>query len=149
MNELPGKVIGIDPGKMNGIAIFNGDGSVDGYGQMDLDELLDWTTEYEEPVSAVIVEDFILFKKRAIQQSGSRMHASQVIGMMKSFAKRKDAFFLLQKSDILPTAEKISGVKMPADHSISHQISAYNHAYFWMHKAGIVRSALEKEKLGE
>ncbi len=146
MNVLPGKIIGVDPGKMNGIAIFNGDGSLDTFGQMTIDEILDWSDSYDQDISVLVVEDFVTFKKRAMQQAGSRQHASQVIGMMKSFAKRKGARLVLQEASKLSTAEKVSGIKMPADHSVSHQVSAYNHAYFWMHNAGIVESKLEQEQ---
>lgn len=148
MNRLPGRIIGIDPGKMNGIAIFHGDGTLDTFGQMDMNELEEWQDTYEEDVSWVIVEDFVLFKKRAFQQAGSRMHASQVIGMMKAFARRKGARLTLSPADNLPIAEKVSGKRMPSDHSISHQVSAYNHAFLAMHKAGIVKSKLEQERLG-
>lgn len=147
VKSLPGKIIGVDPGKMNGIAIFNGDGSLDTFGQLTIEELKTWQNEYPHEVSWVIVEDFVLFKKRALQQAGSRMHASQVIGFMETFAMRKGAKFTLSPADNLPTAEKVSGKKMPSQHDISHQVSAYNHAYLWMHKAGIVQSVLEQERL--
>ncbi len=149
MNSFPGEIIGIDPGLMNGIATFYGDGRPKGLGQLTLDEMVEWADSYEPEVSVLVVEDFVTFKKRALQQAGSRQHASQVIGLMKGFAKRKKAHLVLQPASILDTAVKWSQVKMPSDHSISHQISAYNHAYYWMVNAGVIETKLVKEISGE
>jgi len=143
------QIIGVDPGKVTGIAIFNGDGTLDTFGQLSIEEVIELTDGYLKNVSVIVVEDFILFKKRALQQAGSRLHASQVIGMMKVFARQKNARLVMQPAERKNDGANLSQKFPPSDHSQSHQVDAYNHAFFWMHQAGIVRSALEVERLGK
>lgn len=137
-------IIAIDPGKDNGYAIFGEDGEMVDMGQFTIEELQTWLLAYEEPVSTIVVEDYRLFKKRAIQQSGSDMPASRVIGIVEMYAKMKGAKLVKQRADILPVAQKISGIKLPKDHSISHQFSALNHGIYWLVNEGRRKSALAR-----
>lgn len=137
-------IIAIDPGKDNGYAIFSEDGELVDMGQLTIEELQTWLLAYEEPVSTIVIEDYRLFKKRALQQSGSDMPASRVIGIVEMFAKLKGAQLVKQQANILPQAEKISGVSLPKDHGISHQFSAFNHGVFWLVSQGRRKSALAR-----
>lgn len=145
---LPGKIMAFDPGKTTGFAIFEPTGKLDTFGQLSMEQMEQFCNEYKEPVAVVIAEDYVLFKRRALQQSGSRMHASQVIGMLRVFARKMDAKFILQDAERKLDGERLSQKHPPSDHDYSHQVDAYNHAFFWMHRAGIVRSKLEEERLG-
>lgn len=145
---LKGNLIGVDPGKTSGIHICDSTGKSLSWAQLSLEEMMEFTTDYDEPVALVVVEDFITFKKRALQQAGSRQHASQVIGMMKVFAKMKGAKFILQPAEKKIEGEKLSGVRPSSDHSQSHYIDAYNHLFYRMHEMGLVQSVLEKKVLG-
>lgn len=145
---LPGIILGIDPGKTSGLAMFDGDGTFRFATQLDMDSIEKFIVEYEGPVAVIVVEDFITFRQRAQQQTGSRQHASQVIGMMKVFARKKGARFVLQPAARKEEGAKLSGKKPPSNHEFSHQVDAYNHAFFWLHKAGLVKSVLERERLG-
>lgn len=138
-------ILAIDPGKDNGYALWEDDGELVTFGQLTIDEMDDFLLSFDRPVSAVIVEDYRLFKKRAIQQSGSNMPASQVIGKAEMFAAMKGAKFIKQRADVLPIAQKLSQKKLPTDHSISHQFSAYNHGFYWMVQQGIVKPAIATE----
>lgn len=141
------KLIGVDPGKITGIAIFNDDGTYDTFGQLTIEQMIQFSNEYEPEVKMIVVEDFVLFKRRALQQSGSRMHASRVIGMMEVMAARKGARLIKQPAERKLDGEKLSGKKPPSDHSQSHQIDAFNHLFYRMHEMGLVRSKLEQERL--
>lgn len=145
---LPGNIVGVDPGKMSGLAIFSPTGQPLVLTQLDIDQMIEFTTVYKDPVAVVVVEDFVTFRQRAKEQVGSRQHASQVIGMMKVFAKQKGARFVLQPAARKEEGSKLSGHVPPSDHSQSHQVDAFNHAFFWMHRAGIVKSVLERKVLG-
>lgn len=148
MKALPYAIIGVDPGDTTGIAVFSGNGVLVSTGQHTVTELIKWVNAYLDPISVLVVEDYRIYSRRAIQQSGSKVGAAQVIGIMKLWAVEKGAYMVLQGADLLPTASKISGVKMPSKHSVSHWVSAFNHAYLWMFQAGIVKSALDIERHG-
>lgn len=135
-------ILAIDPGVMNGWAEFTDEGEFKMMGQMDIDDLYDFFHNYSEPLSAIIIEDYVLYKKRAIQQSGSNMPASKVIGAAEMLARRKGAKLVKQKANILPIAEKLSQKFMPKDHSISHQFSAYNHGFYYLIQQGLRQPAL-------
>ena len=137
-------ILAIDPGKMNGWAIFNEDGELVEFGQVHEDELSNWLNTKTSDVSTIVVENYVLYKKKAMKQSGSDMVASRVIGRLEMYASLKGAKLVKQPADILPTAQKLSGYKMPSDHSISHQFSAINHGIYWLIKQGRRKSALER-----
>lgn len=134
-------ILAIDPGVHNGYAEFTDDGNFVFMGQLEIDDMLEFFIKYDKPVSVVIVEDYVIFKKRAIQQSGSNVPAAQVIGAAKMFAKKHGAKFVLQKANILPIAEKLSQKFLPNDHGISHQFSAYNHGFYYLVKQGLRKPA--------
>lgn len=138
-------ILAFDPGDTTGIAVFDIDGSVKEMLHKSLDDLLLWLANYEAPVQLVICEDFILFRKRAMQQSGSRMKASQAIGAIKAFALQKGATFELQKPEIKPIAMKWSQIAMPADHSKTHMYDAYLHGYYWLAKNGVIKTKLQEQ----
>lgn len=138
-------IVAIDPGVANGYAEFEDDGTFVNMGQLVIDDMLEFFMNYDKPVSTVVIEDYILFRKRAKQQAGSNLPASQVIGAAKMFAKMKGAKFVKQEAGILPIAQKWSQIKMPKDHNESHQISAYNHGYYYLVRNGIRQPQLAEQ----
>lgn len=141
------KFIGVDPGKTTGLVVCNADGTDLVWGQMSIPEMVEFTNTFADPVKMIVVEDYILFKRRALQQSGSRMHAAQVIGMMEVMAAKKGARLIKQPAERKLDGQKRSGVVPKGRHEDNHYVDAYNHLYFRMHEMGIVLSKLEKEKL--
>lgn len=128
-------IYAFDPGDTTGIAIFKETGEVVRLDQLLLEDLIPWleTEAAKQPeISTVVIEDFVLFAKRAVKQSGSRMKASQAIGALKLFASQVGAEVEMQPSSILPIAQKWSQVKMPSNHGQSHQFAAYNHGYYYL-----------------
>lgn len=137
-------ILAVDPGITIGWAIFEDDGEIHTFGQIHKDEFPTWLAEQEHSFHTIVVEDYVLYRKKAVKQSGSNMPASLVIGQLEMFAAQQGAKLIKQQADILPQAQKISGIKMPSDHSISHQFSAINHGIFWLVKEGIRENALAR-----
>lgn len=130
------RVLAVDPGGMNGLAWFREDYELEGFAQVKLDDLTMWLENHGPKPDVVILENYKLWKHKALQQSGSDMPASQGIGIVKSYVKRNKMQLVEQSPQILQTAVLMSQMPMPADHSKSHWVSAYNHAFWWMVKQG-------------
>ena len=139
--------LAFDPGKVTGWARFDEAGEVQEMGQLTLEELVpsieSWL-DTEDSIEAVIYEDFIVFRHKAQKMAGSRMEASQAIGLIKGLAQRAGCKIVKQNSSIKPIAERWTQVKPPSDHSQSHQIDAYNHGKYYLINEGICKSALEE-----
>lgn len=143
-------LLAIDPGKMNGLAVFDKEGKVVVYSQCVMADIVDLIQDYldEYDISHMVVEDFKLFGHKAKQQIGSKMEASQVIGKCETIAQLKKLEFVKQPASILPIAQMWTQTKMPGNHTVSHQISAYLHGAYWLIKNDLASSFL-REKLDE
>jgi hypothetical protein len=142
--------IAYDPGKMTGWASFDDDGKVIAMGQVTIEELIDQVevlvnSRLALPIKAVIYEDFIIFKHKAKFLTGSRVEASQAIGIIKGLAQRTGAELIMQGSDIKPMAQKFTQIFPPSDHAESHKIDAFNHGAYYLINKGIRKTALEEE----
>jgi hypothetical protein len=145
--------IAFDPGKMTGWATFNNDGSVLAMGQVTIEELITLVDQLVLNndlvlIKAVIYEDFIIFKHKARHLVGSRVEASQAIGIIKSLAQRTGAELVMQGSDIKPMAQKFTQIYPVGSHSESHKIDAFNHGAWYLINKGIRKTALEEEVEG-
>lgn len=138
----PHVLLAIDPGKINGISIFR-DGKVESISQVHIDELptflFDFARVNEDQEVVIVYENFKLFKGKALQQSGSKMEASQVVGQLKMIAAQHRWKIYDQSPNIKPIAEKWSKTKPPSDHSKSHQVDAYNHGVYFLVSRGMRR----------
>lgn len=146
---MTGDILAFDPGDITGIAVFTSTGELKGMYQVPLEGekgLIAWLHDYAGLVSMCIVEEFVLYTKKARQQGGSRMKASQAIGAIKTFAHGKGADVVEQRSDIKPMALGWSQIKMPTVHSQTHQFDAYLHGYYWLVKNGIIKTKLQQQK---
>lgn len=144
--KIDGGIIAFDPGDTTGWAAFSGEGDTKMLGQVKFDDLPGFLASMDETkISYVIVEDYRLFAKRAMQQAGSTMKASQVIGMLTLWAAQKGAELVKQPSSIKPAALKWSQIKMPGSHAQSHQYDAYLHGYHWMVSRGLIKTQLQLE----
>lgn len=126
------RLLAIDPGGSNGMAWWDGpDNEFRGFDQCKLDKLPEWLESFYPKPDLILYENFKLWKHRALQQSGSDLPAAQAIGVIKSYAVRNKIKLVDQSPQILVSAQKMSQMKMPSDHSQSHWVSAYNHG-FWL-----------------
>ena len=145
---INGDIIAFDPGDTTGVAIFNEKGQLLGLNQLPLEGdkgLIKWSARYERPVGVIIFETWVTFRQKAQAQTGSKQKAAQAIGAIKTMAVLKNATLIEQKPDIMKIATKWSGVKLPSDHSQSHQYAAYLHGFFWLHQQGMINTKLENE----
>lgn len=140
--------LAFDPGKTTGWAMFDGNGQIIQYGQASLDELIDLTEEWARvwPISTIIYESFVLFRHKARQQTGSKMEASQAIGIIKTLARKTDATLVEQDPTIKSLAQKWTQLKPIGDHAHSHWVDAFNHGAYWLIRQGIRKTALEMEQ---
>lgn len=131
----PEWLLAIDPGLTTGWAIFK-NGVVNDLGSIrGVREFITWLEEVPNkygPVTVIVVETYKLFRGKAQQQIGSEFEAVQVIGACDSWAMRNEVELIKQPSSILEIAPKWSKMPMPRDHSKSHHVAAYNHAFYYM-----------------
>jgi hypothetical protein len=132
-NTPPARLLAIDPGIHNGWAIFK-NGVVENLGSIDGVAEFDKWLHNQDNIDVVVIEDFRLFRHKAKQQIGSKFEAVQVIGLVESWARRQGAKVVKQNADILAIAPKWSKMPMPKNHSVSHHVSAYNHAFYYLVK---------------
>jgi hypothetical protein len=130
------KILAIDPGGMNGIAWFGDNHELAGYAQVKLEELPKWLNDHDPRPDLIVYENFRLWKHKAVKQSGSDMPASQAVGMIKSYASIYGVSLVDQSPQILATAQKMTQMFMPSDHSQSHWVSAYNHGMWYLIQQG-------------
>lgn len=132
--------LSVDPGKHTGWAIWNVKGEFLDMGTTHSNDELHTKLETFSGIHEVIYEDFLLFKHKAKDQVGSRMPASQAIGIIETFARQWGAKITKQPSHIKNQAELLSGMstkKMAK--SETHKIDAYNHGFFYLVKNKIIQ----------
>lgn len=132
-----------DPGNTTGVCIFNDDFLPVQFMQLSLEELMDWVGEFEGTFEVVGYEQFIVFRQKAHTQVGSKMAVSQAIGVIKMLARKTKAELVVQKPDIKSVALRWSGIKMPSQHSQTHQWDAFLHGYYYNRKKGNIKSEVE------
>lgn len=139
-------VLSVDPGDTTGWAIlaFEGGELMDS-GQSSITEFMDKLDSLDPAsIKVIVAEDFILYANKAQAQTGSRFVASQVIGMLKAYARKDKIPVVMQQARLLPIAEKWSGVAKPKNHSISHWVDAYNHGFYYLCKIGKAKHKAEQ-----
>lgn len=126
--------LAVDPGLASGWATWDVKGDVITMGTAkNYDELHDVLANLPNSIKVVIIEDFVLFKHKAIKQAGSRMPAPKAIGQIETFARLWGAEIVKQPSGIKSVAEKWTGKftdKMA--HSKTHMWDAYNHGEYYL-----------------
>ena len=131
-------LIAVDPGDTTGWATFDYDTeeAID-EGSVFHTDMPEWLTDrviFRPKVKKLIIEDFRLFKGKAIQQSGSTFIASQVIGMFKLWAYPDAISIRMQPPSIKPIAQRFTGRTPRGAHKLSHPIDAYNHGKYFFHE---------------
>lgn len=126
--------LAVDPGLASGWATWDVKGDVMDMGTTkDYDELHDMLANLPNTIKLVIIEDFVLFKHKAIKQAGSRMPAPKAIGQIETFARLWGATIVKQPANIKSVAEKWTGhstSKMA--HNKTHMWDAYNHGEYYL-----------------
>ena len=137
--------VSIDPGESTGWVTWDKTGQMIAQGTCRGRDALEDLLESLGPVPVVVVEDFTLYKNKALQQSGSKLETVRVIGSIESWARRNKSTIKMQPASILSIAQLWSGMKMPKNHRVSHWVSAYNHGYYYLVKAGVRKLELRDD----
>lgn len=139
-------LLAFDPGETTGWALFKDDGVFLGFGQVKYGEELYTSLDGFTDINTVVIEKFTLYKHKAKQQSGSEMKTSQVIGIIKTYARNWGAEVVEQPASIKPIAEKFSGLQASkGSHKNSHHKDAFNHAIYYFISKGILKNRILDE----
>jgi hypothetical protein len=145
--------LALDPGLKTGWAYWDKNGTLLAMGTTrDYDDLHKHLASLPDSIRVVILEDFKLFRNKAIQQTGSRMPAPKAIGQIETFARLWKAQIVKQPSNIKPTAEDWTGKRtkdyatgrllMPKEQT--HVWDAYNHGEYYLIKNNIKKIDLSE-----
>ena len=145
--------LALDPGLNTGWATWDKDGEVLAMGTTrDYDDLHKKLAGLPVSIRVVILEDFKLFRNKAIQQTGSRMPAPKAIGQIETFARLWNAKIVKQPSNIKPIAENMTGKRtknyetgrllMPKEQT--HMWDAFNHGEYYLIKNNIKKIDLSE-----
>lgn len=140
-------IVSIDPGDTVGVCTWTEAGVLISQKKMSLEDFIIWCDGMadsklaEAMITVVVVEDFALWAHKAFSQRGSKMKASQGIGVAKSFARRVRAKLVTQSSSILKIAAMHTGTKV-VQH-FDDDVSAYLHGYWYFENAGILKSSVK------
>lgn len=135
-----------DPGDTTGVAVWDTKGNLLEKQQLAQSSITAYWRYLEDtygPIDVAVIEDFRLFKHRAVQQAGSRMKAPQVIGSLTTLAEISGSKTVLQQPSIKPTALKLSEIKLPSKHSDTHEWDAYLHGFYYMVGKKIIKTPLQ------
>ena len=144
--------LAVDPGETTGWCTFDYKGDVTGSGEIKGEDPFVDFLEALQPVPTVIVyEGFQLYGHKAKAQIGSKFRTVQIIGILKAYARTHkstvDIQLFEQPASILPIAQKWTQVEVPASGRPNHDwTSAYNHGMYWLIKAGVARSFLDRSR---
>lgn len=139
-------ILAIDPGDLTGWATleFRGGDPIE-MEILELNEFFDKLNNLDPTgLQRIIMEDYVIFHKKAQAHAGSRVKAIQVIGAVKAYAAKHEVLLYLQRPDILPIAAKWSGVVQPSNHRISHDVDAFNHGFYYLCKVGLAKTQAER-----
>lgn len=139
MGKEESHYLALDPGLHTGWALWDNKGEFLDMGTIHGEkELHDFLAGLPTCIEVVIIEDFILFKNKAIKQAGSKMPAPKAIAQIETFARLWGAAIIKQPSNIKPIAEKMTGVKTKGkSHDQTHVLDAFNHGEYYLIKTGV------------
>ena len=129
----------VDPGLNTGWATFTEIGLPTGRGIVrGVDKFVEWLNK-QEPHRMIGYEDFHLFGHKAVAQTGSKMEASQVIGVLKMKKGEWDAKLVPYRPGTYRTGMQFAGQKIPKSH-IADDLSAYYLGIYFLTTSGILTS---------
>ena len=140
---FPFHYMSFDPGKVTGWASFHENGMPAEMGHipncgMGIAKFLQGLHFEEDEKPKVIIYEVYQVRGRAQRVDDNSVRTMGAIKVIKTFAGMIGAKLIPQQASILPIAAKFSGMEMPRDHSKSHQISAFNHGWYYLTQGGIV-----------
>lgn len=150
--DKPSAYLAIDPGDTSGWATFDDQGKLTGMGQFREGEFVKEISELlHSDLLHVIIEDYVLFKHKAMAQTNSRgrnLSTAKMVGKIEMLAELKEVPYTKQESRVYPIGAMWGGFEIPSNHSISHQYVAAAHGIYYLQQNGIRKpgQAMMKEK---
>lgn len=142
---MPG-YLAVDPGETTGWALFSPDGSLEGMGQIKgLDAFYRWLADECPSVDYVICEDFIVNPRKKF--GGSRMIASQVIGVVRAHCLQNSIRLVLQANRYLKIGYAYAAARQPTTHADSHQWDAFAHGVYYLVKHRIRKPMMNSKQM--
>lgn len=126
-------MLSIDPGKRIGVSLWHEGGVLIWKAVMDFEELSDWL-EVEHGLKTIVIEGYRTNPK--IKQGGSKQLASQVIGMVRAYARRRGTKMVIQENTILRVAAMHSGISVPKGH-IPDDVASVLHGFYYFESQGM------------
>lgn len=137
-------VVSIDPGDTTGVALWNDQGYRYWQRKMTLEEFEIWCDAFDADVSIVVCENYVHRPRQRYEAKGSKMKASQGIGIAKAFARRRKAKLVIQGPDILRITALHAGIKVPQRGHIDDDVSAYLHGFRYFVSTGTLKPVLQQ-----
>lgn len=134
-------ILSVDPGGTCGLAMWQEDGTFVNKLKLSLDNFVLWASDVDIELSVIIYEDYTLRGHQAYAQRGSKLEASQGIGIVKMLAARKNAKLVRQQASIL----KITAMhaEVPVVAHFDDDVSAYLHGYYYFEQQGLLKTKLQ------
>lgn len=148
---LPIWAVSFDPGLTTGVAAFDESGKpiwwgeikeTDGLKKTDLRTTIDCIWKIDPKPRLVICEDFIVEPPRyknngySHKLSGSRVIASEVIGIIRSWCVTNKITLVMSLRTNLYIGLKMAGLQMPSNHNNTHVPSAIAHGTWYLATIG-------------
>lgn len=139
--DKPYSYVAFDPGDTSGWATFDRDGNLTGMGQFSTAEFTEKISDLiDSSLEAVICEDYVLFKHKAMAQTNSRgrnLNTAKMVGKIELLADLKGVKFVKQEASRYPIGAMWGGFDIPSNHAISHQYCASAHGIYYLQSIGV------------
>lgn len=137
--------ISFDPGETTGVCCWNDEGEPVEVNQFKLGELDTFLWDYLYSISdqvckTFIIEKYVIYGSKTTAHVGRPLRTAEVIGTLKSYARRNKIEVVEQMATIKNIAKMWSRTKTPPNHSKSHWHDAYLHGYYYLHNKGIIKA---------
>lgn len=136
LDQNPVRYLSIDPGKHNGVSGYDDRFYLQFMYTVNYKNMTDFLTQFSR-IKVCVVEDFLLYPNKALEQRYSRMETSQVIGGINTWAKLEDVKVITQLAAIKETGYKWLGQKPPSkSNPRNHELDAHCHFTYWAVRNG-------------
>lgn len=129
--ENPAVYMGIDPGKSNGVCVYDERYYLLAMLTIHADDINMFINNLEH-IKICVVEDFVLYPTKAQKQHYSDMETSRVIGRIEAWAERAGVELVKQLATIKTTGYLWIGQKPPKKSDPkNHMMDANVHFMYW------------------
>lgn len=141
----PVKYVAIDPGKFNGIAMYDEKFYLQALHVVNAADMVAFLNAFKK-LDMVVCESYRIFAGKEMQHRYSDMETVRVIGRVESYCEMRDVKLVKQMSSIKPTGYAWIGKKPPRNKNDQDPMDAHVHMMYWavMHKKVNAHDLLRK-----